>query len=121
MGARDRRQYVALVPHRLCTSKRRGFSADLHAPLDAALTWQQMGVRADFWGMAGTPILHGPERMFEIGGLMAAAGEQLGLACLADHEVGCLRIPEVFVHRFWRIPYSGSGGFRTPGRGPRVR
>ena len=79
---------VALIPHRLCTTKRGKFpDADLRPSVSPAADWQKVGVRADFWGMGAASGGDSGERMYEIGGTMAAIGEQLGLACLTHYEV----------------------------------
>lgn len=84
----ERAELVALVPHRLCATKRGKFPESKMLPLvKLAVDWQRSGVRADFWGMGATSDDDSGERMYEIGGIMAAIGEQLGLACLVHHEV----------------------------------
>jgi subtilisin family serine protease len=65
---------------------------------------------------------------FDVTGPLSAAEQALAAAVAAAVAAGIVvvfsagncqqgfpvRIPAVFVHRFWPIPYSDSGGFRTP-------
>ena len=44
--------------------------------------WQCRGLYAEFWETASRE----KGRLYELAGYMAGAGEQLALACLADHE-----------------------------------
>lgn len=81
---------VGLVPERLCTARGRPFPPPRLAPIvRTALDWQMIGSHAAFWSLGGVRvrIRSGPGRMHELAGLTAAIGEQLGLACAADHEV----------------------------------
>ena len=84
----DAPELVALIPRRLCTTKRGKFPDDSTLPfVSLAVEWQRVGVRADFWGMGAAGGEDSAERMYEVGGMMAAIGEQLGLACLSSYEV----------------------------------
>jgi hypothetical protein len=58
------------------------FSPELLPCISLSKRWQCRGLYAEFWELAGRE----KNRLYELGGYMAGAGEQLGLACLADHE-----------------------------------
>jgi hypothetical protein len=73
---------AAVVPWRLCSGLREGFSPDLLPCISLSKRWQFRGMFAEFWELAGRE----KDRLYELAGYMAGAGEQLGLACLADHE-----------------------------------
>ena len=83
----NRIDLVALIPHRLCTTKRGKYPGpELRPYAQVSVDWQRTGANADFWGF-GAAGLGDSERLYEIRGMMAGIGEQLGLACLAHHEV----------------------------------
>lgn len=73
---------AAVVPWRLCSGLRQPFSTDLSPCISLSKRWQFRGLYAQFWELAGRE----KDRLYELAGYMAGAGEQLGLACLADHE-----------------------------------
>ncbi|HUY45212.1 MAG TPA: hypothetical protein VMV92_05755 [Streptosporangiaceae bacterium] len=73
---------AAVVPWRLCSGLRQDFSLDLRPCISLSKRWQSRGLFAEFWELAGRE----KDRLYELAGYMAGAGEQLGLACLADHE-----------------------------------
>jgi hypothetical protein len=81
-GADDVGGIAAVVPWRLCSGLSQAFSPDLLPCISLSKRWQFRGVYAEFWELAGRE----QDRMYELAGYMAGAGEQLGLACLADHE-----------------------------------
>lgn len=73
---------AAVVPWRLCSGVSQAFSADLLPCINLSKRWQFRGMLAEFWELASRE----KDRLYELAGYMAGAGEQLGLACLADHE-----------------------------------
>jgi hypothetical protein len=58
------------------------FSPDLIPCINLSKRWQARGLYAEFWELASRE----KGRLYELAGYMAGAGEQIGLACLADHE-----------------------------------
>jgi hypothetical protein len=72
----------AVVPVQLCSGVRQAFSPDLQPCINLSKRWQFRGVYAEFWELASRE----KDRLYELAGYMAGAGEQLGLVCLADHE-----------------------------------
>jgi hypothetical protein len=75
---------AAVLPWQLCSGLRQGFSPDLRPCLNLSTRWQCRGLYAEFWEAASRE----KGRLYELAGYMAGAGEQLALACLADHEFG---------------------------------
>lgn len=73
---------AAVVPWRLCSGARQDFSPDLRSCINLSKRWQCRGLLGEFWEFASRE----KDRLYELAGFMAGAGEQLGLACLADHE-----------------------------------
>lgn len=73
---------VAVMPWRLCSGLRQDFSPDLRSCINLSKRWQSRGLLGEFWELASRE----KDRLYELAGFMAGAGEQLGLACLADHE-----------------------------------
>lgn len=73
---------AAVLPWQLCSGLRQGFSPDLRPCLNLSTRWQCRGLYAEFWETASRE----KGRLYELAGYMAGAGEQLALACLADHE-----------------------------------
>jgi hypothetical protein len=73
---------VAVVPWRLCSGLSQDFSPGLRPCIDLSKRWQSRGLLSEFWELASPQ----KDRLYELAGFMAGAGEQLALACLADHE-----------------------------------
>ena len=73
---------VAVMPWRLCSGLRQDFSPDLRSCINLSKRWQSRGLLGEFWELASRE----KDRLYELAGFIAGAGEQLGLACLADHE-----------------------------------
>jgi hypothetical protein len=73
---------AAVVPWRLCSGASQAFSAALLPCINLSKRWQFRGMLAEFWELASRE----KDRLYELAGYVAGAGEQLGLACLADHE-----------------------------------
>lgn len=78
----DDRHTVAFVPSRLGAPKGAPWPADLEQPIRLASEWQQCGYSARVWELGGAV----ENRLYEIAGLMASIGEQLGLSCTAGRE-----------------------------------
>jgi hypothetical protein len=86
---------VAFVPPNICSPTRLPWPPpDLKQQMQQALDWQQVGAEAQWQGFAGhmasapDPI----ERLYELAGLQAAIGEQLGLACTICYELDCWKL-----------------------------
>lgn len=71
------------MPIRLTTTRRIPRSGITSRAANTSADWQQLGIKATMWGIAGG------QRAYELAGLLASMGEQLGLASVADHEVAC--------------------------------
>jgi hypothetical protein len=54
----------------------------MHSALKLALEWQKIGAYAEFWESAGAE----ENRLYELAGCRAGAGEQVGLACTAERD-----------------------------------
>jgi hypothetical protein len=73
---------AAVVPWRLCSGRSHDFSPDLWPCINLSKRWQFRGLLGEFWELASRE----KDRLYELAGFMGGTGEQLGLACLADHE-----------------------------------
>lgn len=73
---------AAIMPWRLSAGTTGQFSPALLPCIELAKRWQTLGLHAQFWELANQE----QDRLYELAGYMAGAGEQLALACLADHE-----------------------------------
>src|SRR5260221_9510023 len=76
------RGLAAVVSWRLCADPPRDFSPGLRPCINLSIRWQSRGLLGEFWELASRE----KDRLYELAGFMAGAGEQLGLACLAHHE-----------------------------------
>jgi len=73
---------VSLVPWRLCSGLTGDFSPRLASCMELSKRWQSLGHLGEFWELVGAE----QDRLYELAGFIGGAGEQLALACLADHE-----------------------------------
>lgn len=93
--SQDARQLVGIVPSSLCAATRAPWPpTTLREHAAAALRWQRRGAEAEFWGLGGHIQPGGMDRMYEMGGVMAATGERLALSVTAEYELMCWDLQE---------------------------
>lgn len=83
------KQLVAIVPSRLCAGERAPKPTREDPLVQMASDWQSGGSSAEWWGIGGAAGSAGPERMYEVRGLMASMGEKLAVIVMIEHELDC--------------------------------